>query len=77
MKIFTPNVQKGVAGERFRLFERGDYANGDRAFSATIDGPVFRAKVLADDCGLGCKCGAFIVPKSKHGESILATAEKF
>jgi hypothetical protein len=77
--IFTPNVKRGIPGERYRLYLRGDYARkpNDRAFSITPDGPVFRATVEPDDCGLGCKCAAFITPVSPNGYWELEKAERF
>jgi len=70
--LFTPNVLRGVARERYRL-----YRHGEGIFSLTPKGKTFVAKVEADDCGLGCKCGAFITPISMEGRDRLAKAKRF
>ena len=69
--LFTPNTVRGGA-VRYRL-----YRHGPEVFSTTPGGKRFRAKVERDDCGLGCRCAAFITPTSKVGVRLLADAELF
>jgi hypothetical protein len=59
-KMFTPNTEKG-GNLRYKLYRRG------KNYSATPDGPIFRAKWAADDCGLNCMCAAVITDISKRG----------
>lgn len=68
--IFTPNTERG-GGERYVLYKRAN-----RLLSITPNGRTFKATWEADDCGLGCKCAAFITAISKPGAALLARAER-
>lgn len=70
--IFTPNVVKGGrSGERYRL-----YQHKDMLFSTTPGGPRFRAQWEWDDCGAGCKCGAYLTPETSFGQEQLRNAKR-
>lgn len=67
--LFTPNTERGGA-LRYRL-----YRHGPTTFSSTPEGEVFEAEAEVDACGLPCRCGAFITPRSPRGKELLAEAE--
>ena len=70
--LFAPNVLKGgVGGHRYVLYKRGP-----GLFSVTPLGQRFRASFEADDCGLGCRCGAFLTGISEAGIELLNLAER-
>ncbi len=67
-KVFTPNTERG-GDTRYLLYRRGP-----NLFSIGPHVKPFRAEWEADDCGLGCKCGAFITKISKRGQDQLSRA---
>lgn len=70
--VFTPNVIKGNSSIRHVL-----YRLGKQLFAIDPDGHhVLWGKVETDDCGLGCRCSAFITPDTPEGAALLATAQK-
>lgn len=73
-ELFTPNVFKGVADERYRLYRH----NRGNMVSITPDGEKFEVVIESDTCGLArCNCGAHVKALTKIGAKLLATAETF
>jgi hypothetical protein len=83
-KIFTPNVFKGDSHLRYRLYRHTLHSwhskHGwtlEHTYSASPNGKRFSATYIADDCGLGCRCAAFLTPATPDGYRILAKAQIF
>jgi hypothetical protein len=74
---FTPNTQRGDSNSRVVVYQHEIYRDSvpwSAKFSATPDGPTFIAYMEQDDCGLGCRCAAFLIPLTAEGAAIYATA---
>ena len=68
--IWTPNTARhNASGLRYKLYR----CAADK-FSIIPGGKQYRFKAERDDCGLGCKCGAFITQTSEAGRKALAKA---
>ena len=72
--IFTPNVVKGNPGQRYRLERDQDAPN---YFRVPGESRWYRMAIEPDDCGLGCRCAAFMQPETMAGRLALERAEKF
>lgn len=70
--LFTPNVRRGDSSERYIL-----YRHSERRFSTAPTGPMFFGYVEPDECGLNCKCAAFLVPSSRAASYALSQAPRF
>ena len=77
--VFTPNVQRGCGnGERYLLYVHDRFLTA-LAVSASrkpMEGSVFLINYEQDDCGLGCRCGAFITNISEQGKRLLSEAKR-
>lgn len=75
-RIFTPNVQQGCGnGIRYKLYlQEGTTLKGVFSLADSPNAPSYPFVAERDDCGLGCKCGAFITSTSDDGRDALTRA---
>lgn len=69
--LFTPNRKENDSSAgRWMLWK-----HSAGVFSITPDGERFPGDVVPADCGLGCKCGAYVHPLTPRGKELMQTAQ--